>query len=73
MEIIEIFICVFISLYFIIAIGMTLMFTFGNFKITATIQKDNVKKELKGIKKFIACFIISLIWPYILSKNDENI
>lgn len=70
MSLLSTIICMILFIYVGVALGLTLVLIFGNYKISATLKKDNIKRELTGIKKFIVCFMVSLIWLYILRKSD---
>lgn len=59
-----------IAMYFCIAFALFLSFIFRGYNVTMTRFDTQEKKDIKGIKKILLCFGLSLLWPVVIKLND---
>lgn len=59
-----------IAMYFCIAFALFLSFIFRGYNVTMTRFDTQEKKDIKGIKKILLCFGLSLIWPVVIKLNN---
>ena len=56
-------------IYIGVALAMFLNFLLRGYVITYTNLRTNEKQQFSGVRKFLACVIMCLIWPIILIRN----
>lgn len=59
-----------VAMYFCVAFVLFLSFIFRGYNITMTRFDTQEKKDIKGIKKILLCFGLSLIWPVVIKLNN---
>ena len=59
-----------VAMYFCIALVLFLSFIFRGYNVTMTRFDTQEKKDIKGIKKILLCFGLSLIWPVVIKLNN---
>ena len=59
-----------VAMYFCVAFVLFLSCIFRGYNITMTRFDTQEKKDIKGIKKILLCFGLSLIWPVVIKLNN---